>query len=104
MEIPAGSKLYINFYQQDLPVPPESRSTMLRIEFKNMPNLYRTLAGRVPAHLEVYGPFDEITECKITFNSTINNRDLTLRSKFKIGLYERQMVIPLGICGNINRL
>ena len=78
---------------------------MLRIEFKNMPNVAnRDLFGKDPAHLEVYGPFDEDTQCKITYNSTNNNRNMRLRSKFKIGLYERQMVLPLGICGNINQL
>ena len=105
VEIPARSKLYIHFYQQDLPIPPESQSIMLRIEFKGMPNVSnRTLFGKDSAHLEVYGPFDNVTECKITFNSTINNRNRAVRSKFKIGLYERQMVLPLGICGNINKL
>ena len=103
IEIPAGSKLYINFYQQDLPDPPD---ILLKIKFKNMPNVAnRDLFGRDSAHLEVYGPFDEDTQCKITYNSTNNNRDIrTLRSKFKIGFYERQVVLPLGICGNINRL
>ena len=104
--IPAGSKLYINFYEQDLPDPGESQSIMLKIEFGNMPNvLNRDLFGKDPAHLEVYGPFDEVTQCKITYNSTNNNRNMRrLRNRFKIGLYERQMVLPLGICGNINRL
>ena len=106
VDIPAGSKLYVHFYEQDIPIPPLSLSTMLKIEFRDMPNVSnRDLFGKLDsAHLEVYGPFDVNTQCKITFNSTINNRDMRLRSKFKIGLYERQMVLPLGDCGNLNHL
>ena len=79
---------------------------MLKIEFKNMPNVQETrlLYGNKTAHLEVYGPFDVTTECKITYYYYYNNIPMTHLSKFSIGLYERQTLLPLGICGNINRL
>ena len=105
VEIPAGVKFYINFYHQELPPLLVSLSTILRIEFKNMPNVpNRNLFGRKAAHLEVYGPFNEITECKITYNSTSNNINTVQLNKFSIGLYEKQMILPFGMCGNINQL
>ena len=104
VEIPAGVQLYINFY--DVEVPEFSlfqKRDMLTIEFMNVPNVpKRYVYGKVPTHIEVYGPFMERTECMVTFDS--EGIWLPHRSKYKIGLYERQILLPLGICGNINLL
>ena len=105
VEIPAGSKLYIYFYEQKF--ENLQKIDTLTIEFRNVSNIpKRNLLGNDPAHLEVYGPFEEIAECRITFDTT-GTSGPTL-SLFKIGLYEKQMLLHFGngepMCGNINLL
>ena len=106
VEIPAGSKLYIYFYEENF-VNLQKIDT-LTIEFRNVPSIpKRNLLGNDPPHLEVYGPFEETAECKITFNTIcISGPQL---SKFRIGLYEKQMLLHFGndfglMCGNINEV
>ena len=93
VDIPAGSKLYIYFYEQrftDL-----LKMDTLTIEFRSVPNIpKRNLLGDVPAHLEVYGPFEGAAQCRIIFDTTgISGPTL---SKFRIGLYEKQMLLHFG--------
>ena len=92
VEIPAGSKLYVFFYVRKF--ENFQKIDTLTIEFRNVPNVpKRNLLGNVEKHLDIYGPFEEPAECSITFNTTDNGPTLSL---FRIGLYEKQMFLPLG--------
>ena len=100
VEIPAGMKLYINFYDVEIAKLQFIMMKMLTIEIKNEKKW--SLHGKIPTHLEVYGPYRKSTECIIAYSSI----DVWLphKSKFHIGIYARQILLPLGDCGNINLL
>ena len=94
VEIPAGAKLYINFYDVNIKQDNDSFQIEIHRGIKNW-----TVSGKIVNRLEIYGPFDTKTKCliKIFLLSTYN-------SGYRFGLYARQMLLPLGICGNINLL
>ena len=99
MEIPAGAKLYINFYDVNIKQDNDSFQIEIHRGIKNW-----TVSGKIVNRLEIYGPFDMKTKCliKIFLLSTFGT--FGTNSGYRFGLYARQMLLPLGMCGNINLL
>ena len=63
-----------------------------------------SVTGKVVNRLEIYGPFDKDKKCYIRIFLSSSSPIGTNYSKYRFGLYARQMLLPLGPCGNINLL
>ena len=95
MEIPAGSRLNINFYIGQT----DKFTIRISIHGTNIVVKRRTISGEIINGLESYGPFDNKTVCLFVMN--LENSD---KSRYLIGINAKQMLLPLGKCGNINLL
>ena len=98
MEIPAGSRLNINFHNVNIG-PRDYFTIRISIHGTNIAIKRRTISGKIINGLESYGPFDNKTVCLFAMN--LENSD---KSSYRIGINAKQMLLPLGICGNINLL
>ena len=62
-----------------------------------------SVSGKIVNRVQIFGPFDTDKKffIKIFMLSTSSPTNV---SKYRFGLYARQMLLPLGICGNIDLL
>ena len=105
MEIPAGSRLNINFHNVNIGPRDTFTITIYWHKHSNQKKdtdiaiKRRTISGKILNGFESYGPFDDKTVCLFVMN--LENSD---KSSYHIGINAKQMLLPLGICGNINLL
>ena len=98
MEIPAGARLNINLYDVNIGEKDEFKFR-IGIHGTTIAIKRRTISGKILNGLESYGPFDNKTVCLFVMN--LKDSD---KSSYHIGINAKQMLLPLGKCGNINLL